>query len=79
VATATRQPSFGCFGMHEWAMVYQQTHVAYIAAQRAFTERARPLRQRLVDAIDRARLSVVARDANDTVGSCATAGSCAHR
>jgi hypothetical protein len=24
-ATATRQPQFGCFGMHEWAMVYEQS------------------------------------------------------
>ncbi|MFC0508449.1 3-methyladenine DNA glycosylase [Micromonospora costi] len=24
-ATAGRQPHFGCFGMHEWAMVYRQT------------------------------------------------------
>ncbi len=24
-ATATRQPQFGCFGLHEWAMVYRQT------------------------------------------------------
>jgi hypothetical protein len=24
-ATATRPPSFGCFGLHEWAMVYRQT------------------------------------------------------
>ena len=23
-ATASRQPHFGCFGMHEWAMVYRQ-------------------------------------------------------
>jgi hypothetical protein len=25
VATASRPPHFGCFGMHEWAMVYRQT------------------------------------------------------
>ncbi|MGN9803837.1 3-methyladenine DNA glycosylase [Micromonospora sp. L32] len=25
VSTATRPPHFGCFGMHEWAMVYRQT------------------------------------------------------
>ncbi|MDI1459535.1 3-methyladenine DNA glycosylase [Catellatospora sp. KI3] len=24
-ATASRPPQFGCFGMHEWAMVYRQT------------------------------------------------------
>jgi hypothetical protein len=24
-ATATRAPAFGCFGLHEWAMVYRQT------------------------------------------------------
>jgi hypothetical protein len=24
-STASRQPHFGCFGMHEWAMVYRQT------------------------------------------------------
>lgn len=24
-ATASRQPNFGCFGMHEWAMVYRQS------------------------------------------------------
>ena len=24
-ATASRQANFGCFGMHEWAMVYRQT------------------------------------------------------
>jgi len=24
-ATATRPPAFGCFGLHEWAMVYRQT------------------------------------------------------
>jgi hypothetical protein len=24
VATASRQPHYGCFGMHEWAMVYRQ-------------------------------------------------------
>ena len=24
-ATASRQPAFGCFGLHEWAMVYKQT------------------------------------------------------
>lgn len=25
IATAERQPHYGCFGMHEWAMVYRQT------------------------------------------------------
>ena len=25
VATSTRPPAFGCFGLHEWAMVYRQT------------------------------------------------------
>ena len=25
VATANRAPAFGCFGLHEWAMVYRQT------------------------------------------------------
>jgi hypothetical protein len=25
VSTASRTPHFGCFGMHEWAMVYRQT------------------------------------------------------
>jgi hypothetical protein len=26
VATAARTPHLGCFGLHEWAMVYRQTH-----------------------------------------------------
>jgi hypothetical protein len=26
--TASRPPAFGCFGLHEWAMVYRQPHAA---------------------------------------------------
>jgi hypothetical protein len=28
-ATLAREPSFGCFGMHEWAMVYRDPHVRH--------------------------------------------------
>ncbi|OWK46970.1 3-methyladenine DNA glycosylase [Fimbriiglobus ruber] len=28
-ATAAREPAFGCFGLHEWAMVYQETNVRH--------------------------------------------------
>jgi hypothetical protein len=28
-ATADRQPQFGCFGMHEWAMVYRTSDVRH--------------------------------------------------
>lgn len=28
-ATASRPPSFGCFGLHEWAMVYRSPHVRH--------------------------------------------------
>jgi hypothetical protein len=28
-ATASRQPQFGCFGLHEWAMVYKTTEVRH--------------------------------------------------
>lgn len=28
-ATKDRPPSFGCFGMHEWAMVYRTTHIRH--------------------------------------------------
>ena len=27
--SADRPPSFGCFGMHEWAMVYKATHIRH--------------------------------------------------
>lgn len=30
-ATASRPPRFGCFGMHEWAMVYRSTEVRHSA------------------------------------------------
>ncbi len=29
VATADRQPQFGCFGLHEWAMVYRTSDVRH--------------------------------------------------